>query len=266
MKRIITALLTSALLLTFTACGGGDEKDTTVKNTVKETTLDTENTTDPDKEAVKETDMENTEAEETEADTEEDNNEEIELINGNETIIIGSYEQDGDESNGKEEIEWLVLGKTDSKMLVISKYILDNQQFHSSSSARATWEESNIRGWLNTEFYNTAFDTSEQERIETTAVINEDHPTYDSVKGGNDTEDKIFLLSGSEVNTYFSSEESRIAEQTAFADDDYSITKEWWIRTPGGSQYVFSNGKVLTNMHTAADEKGIRPAMWISLD
>ena len=42
-------------------------------------------------------------------------------------VIFGSYEQDNDESNGTEDIEWLVLAREDNKALLISKYALDVQ-------------------------------------------------------------------------------------------------------------------------------------------
>ena len=42
-------------------------------------------------------------------------------------ILFGEYEQDNDESTGKEAIEWLVLDKQEDKMLVISRYGLDCQ-------------------------------------------------------------------------------------------------------------------------------------------
>ena len=45
-------------------------------------------------------------------------------------ILFGEYEQDSDESTGKEAIEWLVLDKQDDKMLVISRYGLDGQPYH----------------------------------------------------------------------------------------------------------------------------------------
>lgn len=45
--------------------------------------------------------------------------------NVGEYVTFGHYEQDNDESNGKEDIEWLVLEKEDDKVLVISKYVLN---------------------------------------------------------------------------------------------------------------------------------------------
>ena len=46
-----------------------------------------------------------------------------------ETVLFGSYEQDGDAANGKEPIEWLVLARDGDKALLLSKYALDHQSF-----------------------------------------------------------------------------------------------------------------------------------------
>ena len=54
-------------------------------------------------------------------------------------VEFGSYEQDAISSNGKENIEWLVLAREGNQMLVISKYALDCQQYNTSSIS-VTWE------------------------------------------------------------------------------------------------------------------------------
>ena len=48
------------------------------------------------------------------------------------TVFFGSYEQDNDTANGKEDIEWIVLAKEGNKLLVISKYALDCQKYNST--------------------------------------------------------------------------------------------------------------------------------------
>ena len=46
------------------------------------------------------------------------------------TVSFGSYEQDVDESNGKEEIKWIVLEKEADRILVISESVLDHQPYN----------------------------------------------------------------------------------------------------------------------------------------
>ena len=71
-------------------------------------------------------------------------------------VVFGAYEQDREVLNGKEDIEWLVLEKEEGRILVLSKYALDAQQYHTSKED-VTWETSTLRQWLNEDFLNLAF-------------------------------------------------------------------------------------------------------------
>ena len=197
-----------------------------------------------------------------------------------EYITFGSYEQDHDESNGKEPIEWLVLNRDGSKALVISKYGLDAKWYY-RVDVSGIWEISDLRAWLNDTFYNNAFDSVKQSQIITTAVKNDDNPDY-GTDGGNDTNDKVFLLSIDEVNKYFSSDEARKCVPTAYAKAQGASTSagfvtangeatcKWWLRSSGsfsgrvatviGDGYVDTDGYNLTCGSCA-----VRPAMWITV-
>lgn len=81
---------------------------------------------------------------------------------------------------------------------------------------------------------NRAFSSSEQEAIRTTKVINEDNYYY-KTDGGNDTLDKIYLLSLSETDEEkeygFTDSYGMTIKYSNYADlDDYQY---WWLRTPG---------------------------------
>ena len=71
-------------------------------------------------------------------------------------IEFGSYEQDNDLSNGPEPIEWRVLEVSDGSALIVSQYALDARAYN-KERVRITWAECTLRGWLNGEFYDTAF-------------------------------------------------------------------------------------------------------------
>ncbi len=117
---------------------------------------------------------------------------------GKEYIVFGSYEQDGDESNGKEPIEWEVLRKDKKGILVVSRYVLDAKAYHDDEFEDATWESSTLRAWMNDDFYNAAFNNKEKKKIKTMTIKNEDNAYY-KVDGGKNTKDKIFCLSVSEI-------------------------------------------------------------------
>ena len=192
-------------------------------------------------------------------------------------VYFGSYEQDNDTSNGKENIEWQVLAKEDNKALVISKYALDCVQYNSEYEA-VTWETCTLRKWLNEIFIDVAFNSDEQALIQETTVLADKNPEY-STNPGNATKDKIFLLSINEVNQYFSSDEERVCAVTDYAKAQgayASYNKEgraacwWWLRSPGDVQYcaayVSSDGSVDCDGYGVYGDRGsVRPVMWINI-
>ena len=136
------------------------------------------------------------------------------------------------------------------------------------------WESCSIRKWLNNEFLNTAFNSKEQEMIVKRIVSASKSPMSDRFPGRS-TSDKVFILSISEVNQYFSSDEERKCEATDFAISqgvrvDNGIC-EWWLRSCGKNMYnmtyVKEDGSVALYGREAFSEYiGVRPALWIDLE
>jgi len=195
------------------------------------------------------------------------------------SFTLGSYEQDNDQENGTESIRWLVLCKTDDRVLAVSRYVLDSRLFDEESKA-VSWEDCDLRAWLNGYFFETAFSTDEQALILTTLVSADNNPEY-STDPGEVTEDKVFLLSIPEVRQYFPDDESRICKPTAYAKarSDYTYpdpnTCCWWLRTPGigpsCAARVYSFGSFdymgsIANCTNTVVRPGVRPAVWIDLN
>jgi tetratricopeptide (TPR) repeat protein len=194
-------------------------------------------------------------------------------------IYFGTYEQDNDTSNGKEDIEWLVLAKEDNKVLVISRYALDCRQYNTEYED-ITWETCTLRAWLNGTFLTEAFSEEDQSIIQTTKVSADKNPDY-STDPGNATKDKIFLLSINEAEKYFASDEARMCVPTAYAiangawtSGSYNVDGEatcwWWLRSPGHRQnnaaYVRNDGGVYSyGSYVNVDRGCVRPALWINL-
>ena len=188
-------------------------------------------------------------------------------------VFFGSYEQDNNASNGKEDIEWLVLEKESDKTLVISRYALDCQQYN-TTFAKVTWETCSMRKWLNGTFINNAFNSAEQSMIQTTTVTADKNPSF-STSPGNNTTDKVFLLSITEANKYFGSDSTRQCQGTAYcyAQGAYKASNGncwWWLRSPGDDSdctaSVGSGGSV--NEYGRGVRSGrdaVRPALWINL-
>ena len=163
-------------------------------------------------------------AESTEVITEESNTEEPEpaTTEALETVVLkdakigdivqmGTYEQDGD-AETEDPICWDVLDKDGDAVLLISHDVIAYQRF-SDSRKCVIWEDSEIRTWLNQEFYAEAFDETEQASIRETTLENPStvgfaahvDPSGDvQVRESRpDTKDKIFLLSWKEAEQYY---------------------------------------------------------------
>ena len=172
-----------------------------------------------------------------------------------------------------QDIKWIVLERNGDKALVISKYIIDRQKFNEISE-NTCWERSTIRKWLNEQFYNIAFSNQEKSKILTTTVKNSPNPQH-GTSSGNDTLDKIFLLSVDEVKKYFKADSDTKCQVTLFAKNkgaycDGAYFGYWWLRTTGqyvqNASYVFYTGGVsLMGYDASGMIFGVRPAMWISL-
>jgi len=130
-------------------------------------------------------------------------------------LYHGRYQQATDKSSKPEAIAWRVLATENGKALVIAGKCLDCQPYNKKRVA-ITWETCTLRRWLNEEFLNRAFSASEQQAIATTTVINKDSTKY-KTKGGNNTQDKIFLLSHEEAVRYFAKDSDRVSTNTAYA-------------------------------------------------
>lgn len=190
-------------------------------------------------------------------------------------IKFGAYEQDNNTSNGKEDVEWLVLEVKDGKALVISKYALDCKPYNTSYTD-VTWETCTLRKWLNSNFLGVAFSADEKAMIPTVTVSADKNPKY-STNPGNTTQDQVFLLSVTEANKYFNPDSARQCEPTDFtvANGAYVDSNNgncwWWLRSPGNAYgyaaVVDRDGGVVFayGLDVRYDGSAVRPALWIDL-
>ena len=202
------------------------------------------------------------------------------------TYTMGSYEQDGVSSNGPEPIDWIVLDVREDRALLIAQKGLDVQPYNTKYGS-VTWETSSLRDWLNTTFLNGSFTAEEQKAIRTTDVDNGKAQGCEhwETDGGNNTQDKIFLLSYGEAKKYFDiatpgidgPEKARI-QPTKYAEDQGAYVSEefetadgkdatrWWLRSPGCNQLdaacVHARGCIGEQMCSNKDTC-VRPAMWV---
>ncbi len=192
------------------------------------------------------------------------------------TVIFGGWEQDNFLSSGNEKIAWRVLAAEKDKILLLSEMILDSKPYNDVRKS-TSWETCSLRKWLNKDFLNGAFTAAEQAEIITADTVNDGNAVY-NIPGGNDTKDKIFLLSTGEAKMYLSNLEVRCAKGTGFAkseglfaypDGPYKGKSSWWLRSPGANLFsaadVFYSGDA-GDVYDFADNAsvGVRPALWLN--
>ncbi len=202
-------------------------------------------------------------------------------------VTFGHYPQTSG-GNDSTEIEWLVLARDGNKALLISRYGLDAKPYN-EEYVDITWEKCTLRTWLNGAFLNKAFTAQEQTGIVLSSVDNSSTQGYSkwSTGGGNNSQDKVFLLSYAEANKYFGvTNESSSNTKTRVAPTAYAIKQGantssrnktvdgidagwWWLRSPGLIQsyaaLVYYYGSLYSN-DVNYFSGCVRPALWINLE
>ena len=209
-------------------------------------------------------------------------------LSSQDVVVFGKYEQDNNYSNGPDDISWYVLKVGNGKALLISKYCLEAKQFEYEKGKKTSWETCSLRKWLNEAFLTTAFSEEERDSILLTTVDNSKEQAGKSQPYSiscDSTEDKIFLLSGSEVE-----ENLNFATGPAARPTEYALTAglqkinhtkycQWWTRGIVSSianldtnskdipietfaEIVRNNGMFKAE---AQSVQGVRPAMWVEI-
>lgn len=200
-----------------------------------------------------------------------------------------------------EPLKWRVLDP--STGLVLCESIIDSQAYSNTTyeygrdpydEYNARWNDaehthyandyatSSIRTWLNDDFYNTAFSSSQRASILTSELDNRAYSTSYSEYDSETTYDKVFLLSDSEMqNTAYGfpansdPSSARRAKGTDYAKcqslrvDSSNKCSDQRLRSAGDDSEstcnVDNNGRLVVQMWSTSDtDFGIRPALKIS--
>ena len=102
----------------------------------------------------------------------------------------------------------------------------------------------------------------------------DNNPEY-STNQGNDTEDKVFLLSAKEAEQYFKNNEDRKCNPTEFTVNNGAYKNDegqcwWWLRSLGNdtvnATLVSTDGSVrFYGNLVLSNRDSVRPALWINL-
>lgn len=203
-----------------------------------------------------------------------------------------------------EPIKWRILKVNGTDAFLVADKSLENQKYNDSYTS-VIWQTSTIRSWLNgysassnadgkdysnKNFIDTAFSSSERTAINSASIVNDDNLNY-GIEGGNNTNDKIFLLSESEVYTnsavpygfkssYSIYDETRRSKSSTYGkatgiysdtSDEYKGNCYTWLRSPGGDMYsityVYTDGSVSRyGCHIDYHRMAVRPVLHLNLD
>ena len=183
--------------------------------------------------------------------------------------------------------DWLVLDTKVNKALIITEYIIEKRSYHNVYT-NITWAECSLRAYLNGEFYDR-FAPEEKERIVPVINENPDNQWY-GTNGGDDTQDRIFLLSLDEVTCkYFGDSRSKLYnpkknQRYWFERKDENNYRRgaakdglywYWLRSPGrvgvkavyiwpeGNIGIQGNNVLKGNISDGECRGGVRPALWL---
>lgn len=204
-------------------------------------------------------------------------------LHAGDIVTFGRYYQNYDELSP---VKWRVLDVADDRALLLSDRALESKSFKVSSlkaddvanflanlKKEMVWSASDLRRWLNGDFFDICFNQKEQSMITTARHMS---------GFGEETEDRIFLLSQDEVEKYFPEPEDRqtgitmhvIMEKypgeydlNKLAKKTDQLIKDWWLRTSSelGANYVSGfNNRVLSGIEH--ESLLVRPALWLSMN
>ena len=183
-----------------------------------------------------------------------------------------------------EPLKWRVLDPSDG--LLLCEYIIDSQAYNettyftgtdylntiSGSCYACEWEGSTLRQWLNDDFFNTAFDATEQASIAPSQIIDY---SLGGAYDGSLTTDNVFLLKHKDLENAeyaLDIDENRLTKGTDYAKcqglikSDEDDKDEWRLRTAiedsNQNCYVNNNGSICVDgIETCVTGCGIRPAI-----
>ena len=189
--------------------------------------------------------------------------------------------------------KWRILDTQGNTALIITENIIE-QRIYYDAYKDITWAECALRKYLNGEFYDK-FSATDKSRIIPVINKNSDNQWY-GTKGGEDTQDNIFLLSIEEAACkYFGDSSSKLENPKGnrrywFERKDENNSKRiarleckdriwwWWLRSPGrvnvkavyihgdGNIGIQGNNVLKGNISDGKCTGGVRPALWLKLE
>lgn len=213
------------------------------------------------------------------------------VVNGTKYLKVRDASSDtGYDYYMYEPIKWRVLHNNGSTLFVMADQALygweyDGQYDGTTQYSPVTWNTCKLRRWLNSDFYEDAFNSREQDAIVAQTISNESNPMF-YTDGGSPTLDKIYTLSCNEAknpnfgfNPTYHNSATRQIDASDFSwhgkvrkyynDDTKQFGCNWCLRTPGAKEYnvlcAQSTGKIDPIGFSARNNYAVVPVMHIDL-
>lgn len=183
-----------------------------------------------------------------------------------------------------EPIKWRILKENGSELTLICDMMLDAKRYDDNSN---NYKDSEIRAWLNDEFYNKAFNSIQRAMVLSVTVDNSVESTSETENqyACDNTQDKIYLFSAYELLKYYDGFTTDTYDNRKRTVTDYARASgvrvnnsgqgEWWLRSPISVEsysvkYVDASGVLWSapsNFISMVNQNknGIVPAMQIQL-
>ena len=172
-------------------------------------------------------------------------------------------------------VEWIVLDEQDGYTLLMTRQVIASYGWVNQGRDDITWAETDLRQWLDNEFYNTAFSEEERENMALFRATQPQNPRYET-PAGEETIDTVSLLSYQELVKYMPTELERKTTPTDYAVSlgCYQNTdgdSAWWLRSPGPApnvpEHLATWGNLGARTHYTDDYIiGVRPVIWVSTE
>jgi serine/threonine protein kinase len=171
---------------------------------------------------------------------------------------------------------WRVLDIRKGQVLLLSEEIIEKRKYQ-NKFRNITWKDCDLRQYLNGSFLQS-FAKTEQTAIIEVFNVNSNNQWY-GTKGGDNTAEKIFLLSIDEVLLYFG-DSGQVIDRPGgayYIRDQYGDARKakyrddwswWWLRSPGlntiSAACVDYDGDLGMHGYGVLNESGgVRPALWL---
>ena len=186
----------------------------------------------------------------------------LEKADVNNFVLFGSYPAEKEDGN-LQPIVWRVLEKTDSEMLLISRFVIETLPMHTERT-KISWDNCELRRWLNQFFYHFAFNEEEKQKIVKVKNMDITNPKYPQ-NAGRSTEDYVYLAKLEDAEKYESA--FRNAENTEYVPMIRGLSFHWYSSNGRYSTYFSCNKFGVCNYEgQPCDEIGeIQPMIRIRL-